>query len=193
MDVPSSSEMYHVTGAVNAVDYQKIQKHASEYNIVLIGNAGQGKYTLCQYICQIYRAALIKRFKKSEPETQDYLAEESALKQYIPRCERFPILINLKRYAAWINKQEAENSCSVISYVLFLINGRAGSSLSIHDLRRLLSGYSWVFLFDGLDEVSASSNRSEVLKQIKEFLDKDLVESSCDSLVICSSSIIHDN
>ena len=169
------------------VDYKKLQKRASEYNIVLIGNAGQGKSTLCQYICQIYRAALLRRFKKQEPETQDYLPEDPASKQYVPRCERFPILINLKRYAAWINKQEVDNSCSVISYIRSLINGRAGASLSIHDLRHLLSGYSWVFLFDGLDEVPASSNRNEVLKQIQEFLDKDLTESFCDSLVICSS------
>lgn len=169
------------------MDYHKLQKHAGKYNIVLIGNAGQGKSTLCQFICQIYRAALLRRFKQSEPETQDYLTEDPASKQYVPRCERFPVLINLKRYAAWINKQEEGNSCSVISYILSLINGRAGASLSVHDLRHLFSGYSWVFLFDGLDEVPASSNRSEVLKQIQEFLDKDLVESFCDSLVICSS------
>lgn len=104
-----------------------------------------------------------------------------------PRCERFPILINLKRYAAWLNKQEEGKSRSVISYVLSLINGKANASLSIHDFRRLLSGHSWVFLFDGLDEVPASSNRNETLKQIQEFLEKDLTESSCDSLVICTS------
>lgn len=164
-----------------------LQKYVPECNIVLIGNAGQGKSTLCQYICQIYRAALLKRFKQSEPETQFYCTEDSTSNFAIPRCERFPVLINLKRYAAWINKQEAENSRSVISYVLFLINGKANASLSIHDFRRLLSGYSWVFLFDGLDEVPASSNRKEVLNQIQEFLEKDLTESSCDSLVICTS------
>lgn len=167
--------------------FSELQKCAPECNIVLIGNAGQGKSTLCQYICQIYRAALLSRFKRGEPETQDYLTGDSGSDFSIPRCERFPVLISLKRYAAWINKQEEENSRSVISYILFLINGKANASLSIHDFRRLLSGYSWVFLFDGLDEVPASSNRNEVLNQIQEFLDKDLTESSCDSLVICTS------
>lgn len=173
----------------NAPDriFQKSPTCAPECNIVLIGNAGQGKSTLCQYICQIYRAALLKRFKQGEPETQYYFNGELELNFSIPRCERFPILINLKRYAAWINKQKAENSRSVISYILFLVNGKANASLSIHDFRRLLSGYSWVFLFDGLDEVPASSNRNEILNQIQEFLEKDLTESSCDSLVICTS------
>lgn len=167
--------------------FTKHRNYAPKYNIVLIGNAGQGKSTLCQYICQIYRAALLRRFKQGEPETQHYCSGEAASDCSIPRCERFPVLINLKRYAAWINKQEAENSRSVISYILFLINGKANAALSIHDFRRLLSGYSWVFLFDGLDEVPASSNRNEVLNQIQEFLEKDLTESFCDSLVICTS------
>lgn len=168
-------------------NFPKLQKSAPECNIVLIGNAGQGKSTLCQYICQIYRAALLRRFKQGEPETQPYFTGDTASNFSIPQCERFPVLINLKRYAAWINRQKAENSCSVISYILFLINGKANASLSIHDFRRLLSGYSWVFLFDGLDEVPVSSNRNEVLNQIQEFLEKDLTESSCDSLVICTS------
>lgn len=168
-------------------NYQKLQQHVPECNIVLMGNAGQGKSTLCQYICQIYRAALLKRFKPKGPEILSFFAGEEISNLYIPQCERFPVLINLKRYAAWINKQDTESSRSVISYILCLINGKSNASLSSHDFRRLLSGYSWIFMFDGLDEVPSSSNRSEVLKQIQEFLEKDLPESSCDSLVICTS------
>ena len=163
------------------------QHHAPEYNIVLIGNAGQGKSTLCQYICQLYRAALLKRFKPEELDTQQYSSKDSAIDLCMPRCERFPVLINLKRYAAWISKQEEESAHSVIAYILSIINGRTVSSISIHDFRRLLSGYSWVFLFDGLDEVPVSSNRGEVIRQIQVFLEADLIEASCDSLVICTS------
>lgn len=172
---------------VHGGSFSKPQGCVPECNVVLIGNAGQGKSTLCQYICQIYRAALLRRFKPGEPETQSYFTGDSAPSFSVPRCERFPVLISLKRYAAWINKQDAENSRSVISYILSLINRKANASLSIRDFRRLLSGYSWAFLFDGLDEVPASSNRNEVLHQIQEFLERDLVESSCDSLVVCTS------
>lgn len=153
-------------------------------NIVLLGNAGQGKSTLCQYICQIYRAALLRRFGKNEPETAEYFSLEAGL---VPKCERFPVLISLKRYAAWISRQEAEQNSSVLSYILAQVKGKASADFSLPQLRHLLSGYSWVFLFDGLDEVPASSNRSEVLKRIQEFLGKDLVGSRCDSIVICTS------
>lgn len=156
-------------------------------NIVLIGNAGQGKSTLCQYICQIYRAALIKRFRKNVPDVHSYYSSESSDAITTPLCERFPILINLKRYAAWINKQGDESNYSVLSYIRSLINGKTGGELSIYDLRKFLSGLSWIFIFDGLDEVPASANRSEVLKQIQVFLNKDLVESQCDSLIVCTS------
>ena len=158
-----------------------------DHNIVLIGNAGQGKSTLCQYICQIYRAALIKRFRSGVIDAQGYFTDELGEAAIIPTCERFPILINLKRYAAWVNKQENENNISVLSYILWLVNSKTGGTLSIYELRMFFSGFSWIFVFDGLDEVPASANRSEVLKQIQEFLNKDLVETKCDSLVICTS------
>ena len=174
-------------GNVAGEEFPNRPGKAPEYNMVFIGNAGQGKSTLCQYICQLYRAALLQRFRHNEPDVSCYLTGEDTSEVIVPRCERFPVQINLRLFAAWINKQRAEDNCSVLSYILALINGKAHAQLTILDLRYLLSAYPWVFFFDGLDEVPASSNRSEVLRQIQIFLEKDLIESTCDSLVICTS------
>lgn len=157
------------------------------YNIVFLGNAGQGKSTLCQYICQIYRAALMRRFAPDEVDAQGSFELNDGVSTFNLCCERFPVLLSLKKYASWINHQLSDHSCSVIAYILSLVEGKTGAKISLKDFRRLLSGYSWVFLFDGLDEVPESSNRGEVLKQIQVFLEKDLVSSNCDSLVICTS------
>ena len=164
--------------------YPEHRRRIPKNNIVLIGNAGQGKSTLCQYICQIYRAALIKRFMPNEPSAEGYFSEVTVC---VPQCERFPVLINLKQYAAWINSQGENSSRSVIGYILSLINKRTNATLSISAFRHLLSCCSWIFLFDGLDEVPASSNRVEVLSQIRLFMENYLIESSCDSLIICTS------
>lgn len=158
---------------------------APKYNIVIIGNAGQGKSTLCKYICQIYRAALLKRFGCGKNEVVKCYTLEESMPQ--PKCERFPILISLKKYASWVNERKDTDNHSVISYLVNLINGKTCASLKIQDLRRLLSGYSWIFLFDGLDEVPESANRSVVLSQIHTFLEKDLLEANCDCLVVCTS------
>lgn len=156
-------------------------------NVVLLANAGQGKSTICQYICQIYRACLLKRMGSRGVERDAYIDGIESQDTPIPNCERFPFFVSLKQYAAWLNRQGAENSRSVVSYLVGQINGKARSSLTINDLRRFLSGYSWVFFFDGLDEVPASSNRGEVLRQIQLFLEGDLTEAVCDCMVICTS------
>lgn len=58
-------------------NFQGHQRSAPECNIVLLGNAGQGKSTLCQYICQIYRAALLRHFEQTEPEIENYFIGDS--------------------------------------------------------------------------------------------------------------------
>lgn len=97
------------------------------YNLVLIGNAGQGKSTLCQYICQIYRAALLKHYEQREADIDHYAAEAGHSDRPIPIRARFPIKINLKQYAAWINDRKTGENQSVLSYVLSLLNAAATS------------------------------------------------------------------
>ena len=172
---------------VSREGFPKRSENAPEHNMVLIGSAGQGKSTLCQYICQIYRAALLRRFKHCEPEISEYLSGDDITEDGCLCCERFPIQISLRNFAAWLNKQSEDGNRSVLAYILSRINAKAQAQLSIPDLRSLFSAYPWVFLFDGLDEVPASSNRGEVLWQIQVFLDMDLIDSCCDSLVICTS------
>lgn len=157
------------------------------YNIVILGNAGQGKSTLCQYICQIYRSVLLRRYAPDESDAQHFYEMNNEASGFKLSCERFPVLVNLKKYASWIRCQPCDHSCSVITYILSLLAGQTKTEIRVQDFRRLLSGYSWIFFFDGLDEVPESSNRGELLKQIQEFLDKDLVNANCDSLVICTS------
>ena len=153
--------------------------------IVLIGNAGQGKSTLCQYICQIYRAALLRRFKKGTVhEAEQYFSNIGEDTLTSPKCERFPVLINIKDYAAKLSHQR---DLSVLSYICNRVNEKTNGKLTKFDLRELLSGYSWIFFFDGLDEVPSSSNRADVLSNIQSFLNQDLNDAQCDSMIVCTS------
>ena len=168
--------------------HSRIEKEdLNNNNIVLLGNAGQGKSTLCQYICQIYRAALLKRYRSNEINVSLYNKNENNIPDI--KCERFPIHISLRNYAAWINKQDIESNCSIISYIISDIKKKTNSSMEHSYFRRLLSGYSWIFFFDGLDEVPVSSNRVKVLQQINTFVNYDLVAEECDSVVVCTSRI----
>ncbi len=155
-----------------------------ENNLVLIGSAGQGKSTLCQYICQIYRAALLEHYCPDVESAQGYSKEVGIIK---PKCERFPLLIRLRDYAAWLGKRQEGGNGSVLHYLVWLIQKDAEEALPVSELRDLLKSYSWIFFFDGLDEVPASSNRAELLGQINTFLSQDLAESNCDSIIISTT------
>ena len=160
------------------------KKHTSD--LLLVGNAGQGKSTVCQYICQIYRACLLKRFSSQEQDCVAYFQNTNSPAVPAPKCERFPVMVSLKLYAAWIQKQGAEGNPSVMAYFASLIQKKSASDFQLCDLRSLLRGFSWIFIFDGLDEVPASSNRGEVLNQIHLFR-QELSHSSCDSIMIFTS------
>lgn len=155
-----------------------------EYNLVLIGSAGQGKSTLCQYICQLYRAALLEHYHPEMALARGYSQEVGIPK---PNCKRFPLLIRLKDYAAWLGKLQEGESGSVLHYLALQIQKDTEGALPAWKLRKLFESYSWFFFFDGLDEVPASSNREELLGHIRTFLTQDLTETHCDSLVICTS------
>jgi hypothetical protein len=88
--------------------------------IVLIGGPGQGKSTLSQFICQIYRAALLK------DRTSDTLSESAldALEVFTKQCSqdnfelpssrRFPVRIDLKNFADSLARKECR---SIIEYI----------------------------------------------------------------------------
>jgi len=167
--------------------FRPAQREAPENRLVLLGDAGRGKSTFCQYVCQLYRAALLRRYKPEVTELEHVDAGD-AQSEPVPRCERFPVLIRLKNYAAWLNGRAAEKkNASVLAYIVSRVNEEAMSSLRLTDVRELLSAHSWIFCFDGLDEVPASSNRGAVLEQIQIFVNQDLREADCDSLIVCTS------
>lgn len=158
--------------------------HLSKSNkLVLIANAGQGKSTLCQYICQFYRISFLKQW--DENINTDTYQFNSLFGE--PKCKRFPIHIVLRYYAAWINKQDQDANKGILSYIIYLIQEQTHETLSLIDFRKLLSSYSWLFLFDGLDEVPASSNRNDVLREIRNFVGYDLLECMCDYVVLCTT------
>ena len=165
---------------------------ASRGRFVLIGGPGQGKTTLTQFICQIFRAAIIKR-KAPHRLSQEV---QSALTTIERHCEhegithrvvpRFPFKLLLNDFAKALSAPDLTDVTSVVSYLCHKIDARTHSGLSPTDLLRFLAYYPSVIIFDGLDEVPASSNRDQVLDAIREFW-IDATNANADILSIASS------
>ena len=158
------------------------------YKVVLIGGAGAGKSTLSQFAVQLYSAYFLKREQKNYSEVNHFLANYDQSEIAEPLCCRFPIKIVLKEYAEWVSKKsKQEESLSVVSYLSQIISKSSDSDFNTTDLRNILSKLSFLFVFDGLDEVPSTSNRNILIKEINSFIDIDLYESKCDALIVATT------
>jgi len=161
-----------------------------ERRIVLLGDAGQGKSTLGQYLIQIYRAVLLKADASAvAPAGVDsFLAAYNADFSDDITCMRMPFRIVLKDYAAWIKENGGINtSCSVLFYLAHRITIKTGQPVLAAKLYEFLENRSWLFIFDGLDEVPSTSNRSDVMKQIYSFTETDLRRQNIDAFIVATS------
>ena len=147
----------------------------SRGRFVLIGGPGQGKTTLTQFICQIFRASIISRkpahtlspeIKRALNILQDQCEIEDLNHKVVPR---FPFKLGLNDFATALSPSELTQVNSVFSYLAHQIRKRTDTDISPNELRLFLSNYPSVIIFDGLDEVPASSNRDQVLDAIRDF------------------------
>ena len=142
---------------------------------VLIGGPGQGKTTLGQFICQIFRASIISarprqtlsgEVNRALSIIQDQCANEDINDQVVPR---FPFRLSLNDFASTLSNAPESGVSSVLSYLARQITRRTDKNITGDDLRRFLTHYPSIIIFDGLDEVPASSNRNQILEAIRDF------------------------
>ena len=167
-------------------------RHHSPGRFVLIGGPGQGKTTVGQFICQIFRASIISRKSPSSlsPETANTLSmiEDHCRDEGIDRfpVPRFPFRIVLNEFASALSDSSLPEISSVFSYLASSVRKRTDREISADDLRKWVGKYPSVIIFDGLDEVPSSSNREQVLTAIKDFW-VDASNSDADVLAIATS------
>ncbi|HET6249885.1 MAG TPA: hypothetical protein VFE47_19500 [Tepidisphaeraceae bacterium] len=143
--------------------------------IVLVGGPGQGKTTVGQFICQLFRAALLAGRKATllSAQVRDQLSQfcDACAKQKIvlPKSRRFPIRVVLNEYAAALSASPPDRPLSLLSFFVNRISSRTDRKISPDDFREWMRSYPWLLVLDGLDEVPASSNRDSVLREIDDF------------------------
>lgn len=176
-------------GSLGAAGARAVAEHRRSLlsgRYVLVGGPGQGKSTLGQYLCQLYRtAALLPR--AVAPEVEDVLrsieSETAAEGVSLPGARRFPVRIELSAFAEELARGA---SLSVMSYIAARMTHKCHISVSAEDLLRWLGEHPWLVVFDGLDEVPASSNRGEVLEAIEDFM-VDVADRDSDVLVLATT------
>jgi hypothetical protein len=148
---------------------------AKQGRTVVVGGPGQGKSTAAQFACQLYRAALLSDRPRVLLSAETMAALNSLREQCasegipIPSHRRFPFHLVLERFAAALARGETR---SVIGYIAASISTATDRAVSPDDVRAWLSTAPWFIVLDGLDEVPAASNRTDVLEHLEAFGDE---------------------
>ena len=157
---------------------------------VLVAGPGQGKSTVSQFICQLYRASILSTRAPGElsHEVRKALGEISTHSRLdnteLPSCRRFPIRIVLNHFAKELSQRSGDRS--LLSYVISRMRSRTNQDISVGDLKQWLKLYPWLLILDGLDEVPPSSNRDDLLAAIQDFW-VDAAECQADILVVATT------
>lgn len=158
--------------------------------IALVGGPGQGKSTLCQFIVQIYRAALLEpyrdRLDESTLKTLKILGQGVAdsgftkgarkLSASSPNPEdlRFPLPIVLRELAAFLRKRPKMGAIDFVwakmQQILAHRKLSEGQNFTVKHLAQWLSKSRCLLVLDGLDEVPVSAGRDIVLQSVRALL-----------------------
>ena len=168
----------------------QMEGYPSDGRIVLLGGPGQGKSTIGQFICQMFRVALLKsRPKGSVSAEVDHVLEMvedhcEADQLTLPSTRRFPLRVVLSEFAKELARPDGAKS--LLEYLANRITSLIPGEVSASLMSTWLSEYPWLLVLDGLDEVPASSNRDEVMAAIENFW-VDVSQSNTDCVVIATT------
>lgn len=165
------------------------RNNASNNKLVIIGGPGQGKSTIAQFISQVYRVHFLKYSRhKLSTNILNFISEYEQIGIQEPLCYRFPFRIVLKEYSSWANERILiGESCSVISYFNRKLEVKGESLISTEEVRKLMSSLSFIFIFDGLDEVPINLNRNIIIEEINNFIEIELIQTNCDYFIVATT------
>ncbi|MCM8734717.1 hypothetical protein M5E06_10990 [Azospirillum sp. A1-3] len=134
--------------------------------LVLEGAPGQGKSTITQYLCQLYRMILLKR-----------TSELSKIPAAHRPCDAMiPFRVDLRDYASWISGRDPfsddsearipSGSSPVLEcFLAAQVQRYTGMTFSVDDLTAVSHASQILIVLDGFDEVADISIRNRIVRE----------------------------
>lgn len=161
---------------------------ADHKSMLLKGGPGVGKSTVTQFLT-LYHAArlidkplslqLVRRLKLTGGVSAEDLDAHSRV--------RFPLRVELRRYAQWMSDPKKASADTFLArYLAERIVQASSADLTMEDIFALASENPLLLIFDGLDEVPNPELRRTIFNELVVFQDRCEGE-SCDIQLILSS------
>lgn len=197
VDLPASVDTQRDRDSVRVVEWvinrgDSINRPSHAFGektgIVLVGGPGQGKSTISQLICQVYRLALLQdrpahTLGVEVAELRDRLGADLAqIALPRPALRRWPLRISLSEYGDAIAGGE---DVSVLRYVTEQVRRRHSAATGAQ-MQSWLSEWPWLLVLDGLDEVAAPPVRDQLMRNISDFL-VDAAQVDADLLILATT------
>ncbi|MGK5057636.1 NACHT domain-containing protein [Janthinobacterium sp. LB2P49] len=156
-------------GAAEFLLHPSVQRNVNK--VLLEGGPGQGKSTISQFVCHVHRAKLLKK----EDELKDIG------KHFVDAPVRFPIKIDLRHIASWIENVNPYSSSISDDYfssnwkkslesflMMHILYHSSIEEFTVSDFISILKLTPLLIVFDGFDEIANIKSRREVI----DFIDK---------------------
>ena len=181
---------------------QNLEKHQQKANVdsntlqldrvgrqVLIGGPGQGKTTVAQYICQVFRCAILADVSSAHLDAEvqstlhDFMEMWTGEGYPVPSARRLPFRIVLSDFA---KKLAAGDINSLMGYLASRLCANTDISITAQEVEQIISDYPTIIILDGLDEVPSSTNRDDVMAAVTNF-SIDVATGNLDSYLIATT------
>jgi hypothetical protein len=164
-------------------------KPTTNPRLVVVGGPGQGKSTLGQLLCQVYRVALLadRPEESMGPDAAQVLrstrSQLARLGIPIPAARRWPLQVRLSAYGDAI---AGHPDVSLLRFLAEQVSRRTPERVTATDLVSWLQAWPWLLVLDGLDEVAAPTVRETLLQQVSDFL-TDAAAADADLMVVATT------
>lgn len=157
-------------------------------HVAIIGGPGQGKSTLCQILCQVYRVALLQGKEKATlgpvaPLINPLKERLIQLGIKLPAARRWPLRVSLSDFGEVLS---GNSEMSLLRYLAKRVSARSPRRVTASQLESWLGIWPWLLVLDGLDEIASSKVRSLVEEKIDHFL-VDAGQADADLLIIATT------
>lgn len=163
--------------------------------IVLEGAPGQGKSTVSQFLCQVNRIRLLRKFDELNAVSDHFISSPV----------RIPFKLDLRDYAIWMSgknpyhasETETHIEQSVRSIENFLAmhveHHSGGLSVSLDELFAFLERSHLLIVLDGFDEVADITTRKRVVEEIDRAAERLELHAKSIQLIITSRPVAFAN